>query len=272
MATRVGRTALVSGCVMALWLGGGGILSPALARPAGEDDLPREDRYVYRRVPDVPIYTRTGVVRLSQLWRQKPILLTLVYTRCSGICYPFLRSLKAAVPKVGGLGEDYRVVVLSFDPRDTVETVTDMARSVGLADHPAWVFGVASREDVHRLAEAVGYWSRWDPTLRQYDHPSVLIGIDRGAVVRFLVGGTVAPARLYEVVRELRGEFVGTYPLPKKNVVFRCFQYRPGQGVTLDWGFLLLLLPGGVALGGTAYLFWQGHRARCRSHRSAVPS
>lgn len=268
MASRLGGDA----CVLSWgFLIGIGILlgpgSDVLTRgadigPAGPYGIPREERYVYRPVPDAVVATRGGATSLERLWRDRPILLTLVYTRCVGVCYPFVRSLKEAIRRVGGLGRDYRVVVLSFDPEDTVETMTAMARTVGLADHPDWVFGVTSLEAIDRLTHTVGYWTRWDPAARQYDHPSVLIGIDRGRVVRFLVGATVVPERLYEVVRELRGDFVGTYPLPKKNVVFRCLQYRPGQGTTLDWGFLLLPTPGFVAFGITAFIFWQARRRR----------
>ncbi|GBC84440.1 hypothetical protein HRbin11_00868 [bacterium HR11] len=269
MASRLGGVAALLGWGL-LTLGVGLVPGPglgALARdagagPEGPYGIPREERYLYRPVPNVTVTTRNGTVSLDRLWQDRSVLLTLVYTRCAGVCYPFVRSLKEAVRRVGGLGRDYRVVVLSFDPRDTVETMASMARAVGLADHPDWVFGVTTPAAIERLTRTVGYWTRWDAATRQYDHPSVLIGIDRGRVVRFLVGAAVVPDRLYEVVRELRGEFVGTYPLPRKNVVFRCLQYRPGQGTTLDWGFLLLPAPGFVAFGMTALIFWKVRRRR----------
>jgi len=266
MASRLGGIAFVLawGFLMGLGVppGPGASARGADTGPEAPYGIPREERYIYRPVPNVAVATRRGTVALERLWQDRPILLTLVYTRCAGVCYPFVRSLKEAIRRVGGLGRDYRVVVLSFDPEDTVETMATMARAVGLADHPDWIFGVTAPAAIEELTRTVGYWTRWDPAARQYDHPSVLIGIDRGRVVRFLVGATVVPERLYEVVRELRGEFVGTYPLPKRNVVFRCLQYRPGRGTTLDWGFLLLPMPGFVAFGMTAFIFWQTRRRR----------
>lgn len=225
--------------------------------------LPQEDRYIYRPFPDAQIEIAGKKVALSQLWQEKPLLFTMVYTRCAGVCYPFVWSLKEAIPHVGGLGKDYRIVVVSFDPEDNVETMQTMARRVGLADQVDWLFGVTSENDIQRLAESIGYWKTWDPTTRQYDHPAMLVGVTQnGHIARFLVGADVAPARLYEVVRELRGEYISAYPLPRKNVIFSCFQYDPAQGLTLDWGFLLLLLPGVVTIGGTCWVFWRAGRIR----------
>lgn len=225
--------------------------------------MPQEDRYIYRKMPDVPIRTAQSTVKLSRLWKEKPLIFTMVYTRCTGVCYPFLHSLKAALPEVGGLGKDYRVVVISFDPRDNTETMQRMARALGLADNPDWLFGTAAEEDIHRLAQTVGYWSSWEPTVGQYDHPAVLIGITQsGSVARFLVGATVQPVRLHEVVRELRGEFIPTYPLPGRNVIFSCFQYDPEKGVAFDWGFLLLMMPGIVTIGGTVWIFYRNGKQR----------
>ncbi|RMI24945.1 MAG: hypothetical protein D6681_01730, partial [Calditrichaeota bacterium] len=214
--------------------------------------IPPEDRFIYHPLPDALIHTRRGDYYLSQLWQETPLLFTMVYTRCRGVCYPFTHSLKSVIPQVGGLGKDYRIVVISFDPNDTVESMENMATITGVQEDENWIFGVASAEDIHRLAESVGYWARYDSTRQQFDHPAVLIGVQRGGViVRFLVGATVVPGRLYEVIRELRGEFIPAYPLPRKNVIFSCFQYDPTRGIVIDWGFLLLLLPGVVTIGGT---------------------
>jgi protein SCO1/2 len=273
MASRLGGLASVLvGSGLVLSLGFGAPARGTEADPEGPYGIPREERYLYRPVPAVEVATQRGVVRLDRLWGERPVLLTLVYTRCSGVCYPFVCSLRDAVRRVGGLGRDYRVVVLSFDPEDTVETMAAMARNVGLADRPDWIFGVTAPTSIQRLTQAIGYWLRWDPTARQYDHPAVLIGVDRGRVVRFLVGATVEPARLYEVIRELRGEMVGTYPLPRKDVLFRCLRYRPGRGVALDWGFILLPAPGFAAFGITAFLFWSVRRRRaCPIHGPGGP-
>jgi len=231
---------------------------------AGEESvksLPNEGRYLYRPVPDIPLRDVEGrPLWLSSLWKERPVLLTLIFTRCSGICSPLLRSLKSAVEVVGGLGSDYHIVVLSFDPRDTLSDMRELADHLELSGKRGWIFAVAAPEDIARVVKATGFWFVREESSQQYDHPAMVIGIREGRLLRFLVGGTVAPVRLNEVVRELRGEFVPAYPLPRPGkVIFRCAQYDPESGRWRpDWGFLLLLLPGVLTLFGTVWIFHRG--------------
>jgi protein SCO1 len=224
---------------------------------------PEEGRYVGHPLPDVRVVPAEGrPFRLAESWREKPLLLALVFTRCAGLCSPFLASLAAAQEAVGGRGSDYRTVVLSFDPRDTEADMSVLARRLGLAHAAGWAFGVAEPGDVTRLSAAVGFWFQWDDARQQYDHPGLLVAVEGGRVVRLLLGTRVEAVRLQEVVRELRGELVGAYPLPGR-VLVRCFQYRPKTGgLVLDWGFALLLAPAAVALLGSVALFATAGRGR----------
>jgi protein SCO1 len=215
---------------------------------------PREDRFIYKKIPDILIGTRTGPEHLSSVWRDKPVLLTMIFARCAGVCSPFLRSLNSAISDAGGLGADYRVVVLSFDPRDGVSDMEMMARELGVSPGN-WIFGVASLPDIEQLAAATGFWFRWDPGRQQYDHPSVVVAIDRGKLVRMLAGTSVRAASLRETVQELRGKFVDSYALADK-AAFRCFEYDPESGrYTFDWGLVLMLLPAAAAALATTWIF-----------------
>jgi protein SCO1/2 len=223
-----------------------------VARP-----LPDEGRYLYRPVPDALVTTAGGeVVRLAERWGERPVLLTLVFASCVQVCPPYLRSLREAVAASGGAGADYEVVVLSFDPYDTPESMAAVARGQGLDRAPGWTFGVAPPAEVERLSRAVGFWSRWDADRLQFDHPAMLAGIDRGRVVRLLVGAEVSRKRLREVLRELAGRMVQAYPLPAEGVLFRCFDFDPRTGgLALDWGAALLVAPGLAMIGGALLIF-----------------
>jgi hypothetical protein len=90
----------------------------------------------------------------------------------------------------------------------------------------------------------------------------MVVGVRRGAVARLLAGGRVTSARLGEVVREARGQFVASYPLPGA-VRFRCFDYDPASGrATIAPGTLLLLVPALGAVGMTLGLFRWTNRSR----------
>ena len=218
---------------------------------------PREDRYVYNKIPDILIRTHTGSEDPASLWRDKPLLLTMIFARCGGVCSRFLRSLNSAISDAGGLGADYRVVVLSFDPRDGVlDMEMVVAEELGVKSNGNWIFAVASSADIERLATATGFWYQWDRARKQYDHPSVVVAIDRGKLVRLLAGTSVPSNSLRETVQELRGKFVDSYALANK-VAFRCFEYDPNRGrYTFDWGLVLMLLPATAALLATVWVFF----------------
>jgi protein SCO1 len=217
------------------------------------DEAPNEDLYIYKQLPDVTIQTvNLPGTRLSSIWRDQPLLLTMIFTRCAGVCSPFLRSLKAAAV---GAGRDYRVVVLSFDPQDTTTDMDMLATTLGVKHTPGWILGVASWSDIKRLAAASGFWFQWNPAIQQYDHPSVLLAVDRGRIVRMLAGTNVPSGSLKEVTQELRGKFVASYALSGR-VAFRCFEYDPDRGgYRLDWGVLLMLLPATCSLIATVWVF-----------------
>jgi cytochrome oxidase Cu insertion factor (SCO1/SenC/PrrC family) len=228
---------------------------------------PNEDLYVYKEIPDIEIQPLGApATKLSTIWQNEPVLLTMIFTRCAGVCSPFLRSLKTAVADAGGLGRDYRVVVLSFDPIDSAAEMESLANSLEVKSDPGWIFGIAPVPDVRRLATASGFWFEWDPLLQQYDHPSLIVAIDHGKVVRILAGANVPNASLREVVQELRGKFVASYALTGR-VAFRCFEYDPQSGrYSLDWGVVLMLLPPAFAMLAVIWAFFlipkQPKRAR----------
>jgi cytochrome oxidase Cu insertion factor (SCO1/SenC/PrrC family) len=226
------------------------------------DGPPSEERLLNTPVPDIWLTTATGTrVRLSQLAAAKPLVLTFVFTRCAGVCSPFLMSWRAADRALGRQGA-YSRLVLSFDPRDTLPDMSALGRHLALQASDDWTLAVGDPDEVQRLAEAIGFWWDWDDDRQQFDHPAMLAGIRAGRLVRLLVGGTVNRARLDELMREVSGEFVQSYPLPGR-VLFRCVEFDAATGrVTLDWGFALLLVP--VAATGitTFVMFSAGAGAR----------
>lgn len=150
-----------------------------------------------------------------------------------------------------------------------------LAEHVGAARDANWTFAVAEASDVERLAKAIGFWYDWDETNQQFDHPAMVAGIRDGRLVRLLVGGSISSGRLDELVREVSGQFVASYPLPGR-VRFRCLQYDAATGrVTLDWGFALLLIPIAGTGMTTLVMFVAGARLRRRAstvRRRRVPS
>jgi protein SCO1/2 len=227
---------------------------------------PDQERLLYGAVPDIQLTTSAGArVTLSEASRGRPMLLSFVFTRCAGVCSPLMRSWRSAERSVRRPAA-YSRLVLSFDPRDTPGDMAILAHHLEVEPGEDWTFAVASPDDVRRLADATGFWYEWDGNLNQFDHPAMLVGIRNGRLVRLLVGGSITSARLDELVREVSGVFVASYPLPSR-ARFRCVQFDETTGrVVLDWGFALLLVPVFSTSMATMGLFMAGARSR-RSRR-----
>ena len=232
------------------------------------DVPPDEDRFINEPLPDIELTTASNAhVMLSSVARGRPLLLTFVFTRCAGVCSPFLASWRAADRSVSSSPTFHRLV-LSFDQRDTTADMDAFARHLGADEDPDWTFAIATPFDVQQLADATGFWYDWDESRRQFDHPAMIAAARDGRLVRLLVGGVVSARRLDFLMREAFGEFVPSYPLPG-GVRFRCVQLDVRTGrLTLDWGFLVLLLPVVVSGLVTSMMFVAGSRGRCRTKGS----
>ncbi|MCC6368518.1 MAG: SCO family protein [Bryobacterales bacterium] len=224
---------------------------------------PNEDLYLYHSVPDILIQPAgKPAMPLSELWRDRPLLITMVFTRCAGVCYPFLRSLRSAAESAVKPPSGYRILVLSFDSRDTAADMKAAAAGIGAAGEDRWIFATAAEESIGRLSKATGFWFRWDGNRRQFDHPAVLLAVNHGRLVRLFAGGRISTESLGSVLRDLDGGFVPSYPLADKTS-FRCFQYNAATGrYSLDWGAMLLVLPGTLAF-LAALLTFRPWRRRC---------
>lgn len=224
------------------------ILIPVLAASAfAQPELPEENRYVFRKIPNALIKTVHEEIHLSEIYTRNPVLLTLIYTRCPTICYPYLQYLRKELQKIRVDG--YRVLVLSIDPRDTVEDMVRLGKILDLPQPENWMFGVT--KDIAALAQSVGFQFEWREEIGGFDHPALVAGIDQnGYILRILVGFQKT-SRLAEVLREMQGEFIPSYPLPGKETIFRCFEYDP---ITGKWrvgsGLLILFTPALLGLIG----------------------
>lgn len=229
-----------------------------------------EARVAERMLPDAELRLADGrLMRLSALWRERPLLLTLFYRHCAGTCMPSLLLIRDAAARSGGLGRDFRVLALSFADSDTAEDMRAQAASLGLQNDPNWLFAVGRTEDVQRIADALGFWFRRDLATGQYDHPTMLVAVDQGRVVRALLGYPIAAERFRELVWELRGSFVPYYRLPGQSWL-RCFEFNGRTGtVRPDWGMLLVLAPGMIAILVAIGLF--AYPQRPAAHAASPP-
>lgn len=234
----------------------------AVAQEIPDPDLifkpPDESRLFGRQVPDVALrYAEGSSGHLSDLWADRPVFVTLVFSRCAGICSPYLGLLKKTVKQVGSSGERYQMVVISFDVKDRPKDLLALAKHHGLETDPGWTFAVpANSEELTALCRSLDFDFRWDEQSQQFNHPAITVALRGGKFARLSVGEEITPRQFKEMLADARGEFVPIYPAPgQRGALFRCFDYDPERGFTPNWGLLILIFPAVAALTLAALMF-----------------
>ena len=171
----------------------------------------------------------------SLLNRGKPVLVTLGYHRCPMLCGLVLDGLvKAAAASGLKLGKDFFAVDVSIDPAEdatllaqTQKRVLTLAGSNNAADWPFWSSVGDGGAAARKLADAVGFRYKYDPTSKQFAHDAVAFVLTpEGVVARYLYGVDY-PARDFRMaIVEASGGRVGT---SFDKVLMSCYRYDPAK-------------------------------------------
>jgi len=178
----------------------------------------------------------SGSVRLdSLLGRGKPVLVTLGYHRCPMLCGLVLDGLVKAARASGlKVGKDFYAVDVSIDPAEdaklleqTQKRVLSLAGSDNTADWPFWSSVSDGGEAARKLADAVGFRYKFDPTSKQFAHDAVAFVLTPDGVVARYLYGVDYPARDFRMaIVEAGGGRVGT---SFDKVLMSCYRYDPAK-------------------------------------------
>jgi protein SCO1/2 len=175
-------------------------------------------------------------VRLDSLLHQdKPVLVTLGYHRCPMLCGLVLDGLVKAARASGlKLGKDFLAVDVSIDPAEdakllaqTQKRVLALAGSGNANEWPFWSSVSDGGAAARKLADAVGFRYKFDPTSKQFAHDAVAFVLTPdGVVARYLYGVDYPPRDFRMAVVEASGGRVGT---TLDKVLMSCYQYDPAK-------------------------------------------
>lgn len=203
-------------------------------------------------------------VALNQFFHgDRPVILSLVYYTCPSLCNIHLNGLMDGIRELKYRpGEDFELVFVSFEPKDTLEVVRDKKpmylKEYGLEPYEDGVHFLLSDDDeVKKLAEAVGFSYKWDDSSDQWAHASAAVFLSpQGKITRYLHGVVFDQRNLRLAVTEAAAGKVGD--IIDKIVLF-CFHYDP-VGNQYSVAAFRVMQVGGVAMIGLMALwlipFW----------------
>jgi len=199
-------------------------------------------------------------VRLGQYFKGKPVVLSLVYYTCPMLCNQILNGMLSSFRQVSfNAGEQFEVVNVSFDPKDTPAIAAAKKQTYIKAynragGEAAWHFLTGDEANIRRLADAVGFHYLWDEQTQQYAHASgIMIATPDGKLARYFYGVEYAPRDLRLGLIEASQNKIGT---PVDTLMLYCYHYDPSTGkygavvmnIMRVAGVVTLLLIGGLLL------------------------
>lgn len=202
-----------------------------------------EEKNIYEKISNVPlkIVNRDDVRKFELLYKEKPVILALVFTQCSGICNPFLLQLKNSLQFIK-TDKNYQILVLSFDSRDNLESMSKLAKRFELDNAINWKFAIT--DSIQALNNSVGFSPLWDSIRKQFDHEALLVGINQEGYIAKKLIGVRSHYDLELMIRSINHIYTPSYKLPAKNSLFSCFNYDPLTGKnTPGTGLLIIVLP-----------------------------
>jgi protein SCO1 len=224
------------------------------------------------RLPiELPFRNQEGraVTLKDYLDGEHPLIIVLAYYRCPKFCSIVLNGVLGGIKTVGlPLGIDYRVVTVSFDPRDTIEMAAEKRLSYvkelgGDVPPKGWDFLVGDAYAVRALAEAIGFRYRWDPATEQFAHGAgAFVFTPDGRLSRTLYGVNFPGRNVrLSLVEAGQGNIGSTWD----KVILFCYHWDPNaSGYTLAIVKLVRIV-GLLFVLALAYFFWRLWRRERRA-------
>ena len=170
----------------------------------------------------------------------RPVILVLAYYRCPVLCSMVHANLRESMNEISlKLVKDYRVVTVSFDPRDDAAAAAEHRDLYhrNLRDEPGsegWLFCTTTDANAQRIADAVGFRYRYVPETGEYAHPSAIFILSpEGKLHNFIENIEYKPRDLKLALIEAAEGRVGSV---FDRVFLTCFHYNPQTGkYTVVW-------------------------------------
>jgi protein SCO1/2 len=176
-------------------------------------------------------------VILGSYFGKKPVVLSLVYYQCPMLCNQVLNGMVTAFKVMAFKpGEEFEVVTISFDPRETPalaaakkKTYVDyLPEGKRASAASGWHFLTGDEASIKRITDAVGFRYHWDQATEQFAHASgIFVTTPQGKLARYFYGIEYAPRDLRLGLIESAENKIGS---PVDQLMLYCFHYDPATG------------------------------------------
>ena len=173
-------------------------------------------------------------VRLGEFFKGKPVVLALVYYECPMLCNMTLNGLIRSLREIKlNAGEDYQVVAVSINPRETSHIA--MAKKESYMEKyqrrhatDGFHFLTGKETNIQELARVTGFRYAYDPLAKQYAHAAgIMLATPEGKLSRYFYGIEYPTRDLRLGLVEASHNKIGG---PVDQMLLYCYHYDPVTG------------------------------------------
>jgi protein SCO1/2 len=175
-----------------------------------------------------------AAVTLGDYFGARPVLLAFVYYQCPLLCIQVMNGISSALKVLPFTpGEEFEVVLISFDPRDTPEAANAKKRAHLLHwdrqdTAGGWHFLTGDEATVRQVTAAAGFNYTWDEPTKQFAHVSGILAMTPdGRLSRYFYGVEYSPKELRLALVEAGAGKIGSVV---DELLLYCFHYDPASG------------------------------------------
>ncbi len=208
-------------------------------------------------------------VRLGQYFGKRPVVLALVYYDCPMLCTQILNGMtRAAKVLTFKPGQDYEIVAISFDARETPKDAL-AKKAVYMKDYGhretanGWHFLTGNEDSIKRVTDAVGFRYKWDVYTATFAHASAIyILTPEGKLSKYFYGIDYSPKEMRLALVDASEHRIGN---PVDQVLLFCYHFDPTSG-KYTFAAMELLRAAGAAtvlmLGGLVFVMVRKDRQK----------
>jgi protein SCO1/2 len=182
----------------------------------------------------------------------KPVVISLVYFSCPGLCNfhlnGFVDTLKTLDWEVG---KEFEYVVISFDSSEKPDVAApkkeNYVKSYGRpGSAKGWHFLTGSEEVVKEITSAVGFKYKWVEASKEWSHSSAaIIATPEGKLSRYLYGIQFTKQDVKLALNEAASGKIGGIV---DRLILYCFQFDPSQNKYTLYAFNVMKAGAGLTL------------------------
>ena len=189
-----------------------------------------------------------------------PVIIALVYYGCPNLCSLVLNSTIDSLREINlRPGRDYKVVAISFDPRETSKLASAKKASYmdylmksmkekapSAAETQNWHFLTGSAKSTQAITQQMGFHYRWDTEILQFAHASAIYVLTpEGQISRMFYGIMYPPRDLKLALLEAGKGKIGSV---MDQLLLFCFHYDASAKRYVVMAQKIMMIGGAVTL------------------------